>query len=216
MLSAMRTSRRPPFLTITASVLTLALVACGGGSDADSTDLASDAAPESVADVGTESGGDSGADEGDADASGADVAEAGARPTQEDLCAIVGEVRELLAITVGFAGVEEELGTVLSGDCAIESESVGYISLSLFPAFVGDARAAAESIDGELTTPEEVGSSRLTDAFLVTGSGGLTEHAIFEEGGNIYLVQVENDTGDPGLGAAIESAAALRAVIAAR
>lgn len=202
-----------PLLSRTISLLTVAgltLAACGG-----SDDSSPDSEPaEQVADTAAAS--DSGEQPDTAEPTESDPTDAGEdtadesvgeplRPTRDELCAVVDRASDELAALAGFAEIEERTGSVLGGDCAVTSTSVGYVSLSLLPAITQGAQGAADSRDGVQST-----SPALIDGILIEDPTGLTQSAVFELDGSVYLVQMESDGASTAVGLVEEAAIQLR------
>lgn len=116
-----------------------------------------------------------------------------------------------LAAIGGFAEIEERAGSVIGSDCAVTSTSVGYVSLSLLPTMTQTAQDAADSRDGVQST-----SPGLVDGILIEDPTGLTQSAVFELDGSVYLVQMESDGASTSLSQVEEAAIRLRFLLDTR
>ncbi|MEO0495692.1 MAG: hypothetical protein AAF081_19970 [Actinomycetota bacterium] len=184
----------------TANAVTDDAAATTDESSADSDDMADDSSGD---DSGDDDSGDD--DSGDDDSGDDELADEATsepvRPTREELCDIIfGNVVQLTA----YAGIIEyvdEPGAVLGNDCAIESTSVGYVSLSLIPALEPDLQTAAEGFDGTIVT------TGATDSILlIEDPTGIAHVALIDEGGVIYQLQVSSDAATTSIDAVVEAA----------
>ncbi|MEM1332105.1 MAG: hypothetical protein AAGG08_01495 [Actinomycetota bacterium] len=178
----------------------LAVTACGGDDESDTAPAAGADESGSADDAAGSQNAAGGDGEGDGD--GGDGGAAASRPTRDELCAVIDAAADELAIIAGITEIEERTGTVLGSDCAVESTSVGYVSLSLLPAITQGLDDAAASFDGTA-----VPSTGLTDGILIEDPTGLTQIAVFDLDGVLYQVQVESDVGVTDLSQAEEAAA---------
>lgn len=192
------TSARRFLLTLLAALALLTSACGGGGDDAEATSDSASSDSSSSDSAATDDGDDM-ADESTSEP---------VRPTRDELCEILGGNVDQLAAYAQLNDVEETDGRVIGSDCAIKSSSVGYVSLSLVPAFEPDLQTAAEGFDGSV-----VPSGATDSILLIEDPAGISHIALIEEGGVIYQLQVSSDQATTQLAGAEEAAISLQVSI---